>query len=179
MAFLDIVLGLLLLWGFYRGFINGLFVELASLIALIAGIYGAIHFSFMAGDYLSRNMDWDARYISLISFVITFIIIVIVVHMAGKLLTKIANFAMLGILNKIAGAVFGTLKIAVILGALLLFFDRINNSVNMIDQTAKEESVLYGPIKNIGEFAFSTVLKKLDGGGDGDKKREQYDRFKI
>jgi membrane protein required for colicin V production len=163
MAFLDIVLGLLLLWGFYRGFINGLFVELASLIALIAGIYGAIHFSYMAGDYLSKNMDWDAHYISLISFVITFIIIVIIVHMAGKLLTKIANFAMLGILNKIAGAVFGTLKIAVILGALLLFFDRINNSTNTMDQATEEASVLYGPIKNIGEFAFSTVLKQLDG----------------
>lgn len=163
MAFLDIVLGLLLLWGFYRGFINGLFVELASLIALIAGIYGAIHFSYMAGGYLSKNMDWDAHYISLISFVITFIIIVIIVHMAGKLLTKIANFAMLGILNKIAGAVFGALKIAVILGALLLFFDRINNSTNTMDQATEEASVLYGPIKNIGEFAFSTVLKQLDG----------------
>ena len=168
MAFLDIVLGLLLLWGFYRGFINGLFVELASLIALIAGIYGAIHFSYMAGDYLSKNMDWDARYISLVSFVITFIIIVVVVHMAGKLLTKIADFAMLGILNKIAGVVFGTLKIAVVLGALLLFFDRINNSVNAVDQATKEESVLYGPIKNIGEFAFSTVMKQLDG----DEKRD-------
>ncbi len=162
MDFLDIVLGLLLAWGFYRGFINGLFVELASLIALIAGIYGAIHFSYFAGDYLSKNMDWDARYISLTSFLITFIIIVVVVHFAGKFLTKIANFAMLGFLNKIAGAVFGTLKIAIILGALLIFFDRINNSVNMIDQTTKEQSILYRPIKNIGEFAFSTVLRELD-----------------
>ncbi|MCG2459406.1 CvpA family protein [Flavobacteriaceae bacterium F89] len=161
MDFLDIILGLTLVWGLYRGFINGLFIELASLIALIAGIYGAIHFSFMAGDYLAKNMDWDPRYISLISFVITFIIIVVVVHMAGKLLTKIANFAMLGFLNKIAGAVFGTLKIAVILGALLIFFDRINDSVNIIDETTKEKSILYSPIKEIGAYAFGTVLGQL------------------
>ena len=163
MDFLDIVLGLLLIWGLYRGLINGLFVELASLIALIAGIYGAIHFSYMSGDYLSKNMDWDARYISLTSFLITFIIIVIVVHMAGKLLTKIANFAMLGFVNKLAGAVFGTLKIALILGALLIFFDRINNSTTIIDEATKKQSILYEPIKNLGEFAFSAVLRELDG----------------
>lgn len=162
MDFLDIVLGLLLIWGLYRGFINGLFVELASLIALIAGIYGAIHFSYMVGDYLSKNMDWDARYISLTSFLVTFIIIVVVVHMAGKLLTKIANFAMLGFVNKLAGAVFGTLKIALILGALLIFFDRINNSTTIIDEATKKKSILYEPIKNIGEFAFNAVLRELD-----------------
>ena len=99
MSFLDIVLGLLLVWGLYKGLTNGLFVELASLIALIAGIYGAIHFSYVAGDYLSQNMAWNDRYIKITSFIVTFIAIVLLVHLAGKLLTKIADFAMLGLLN--------------------------------------------------------------------------------
>ena len=132
MGFLDIVLGILLTWGLYKGIKNGLFLELASLGALIIGLFGAIRFSYVIGGYLSKHISWDERYLKLTAFVITFSIIVLVVHLVGKLLTKIANFAMLGLLNKIAGGLFGALKVAVILGALLVFFDRINNSLPMI-----------------------------------------------
>ena len=132
MGILDIVIGLLLIYGLYKGFINGLFVEIASIIALIAGLFGAIHFSYIAGDYLSQNMEWNERYINITAFIITFVIIVLVVHLAGKFLTKIADFAMLGLLNKLAGAIFGALKVVVIIGALLVFFERANSSMNMV-----------------------------------------------
>ncbi len=162
MGFLDIILGLLLIWGLWKGLKNGLFVEIASIIALIAGIFGAIHFSYIAGNYLSQNMQWNERYISITAFVITFIAIVVIVHLAGKFLTRIADFAMLGLLNKIAGAIFGALKVAVVLGAFLVFFDRMNNSLSFINDETKKESVLYEPIKEIGGLVFSMVLKKQD-----------------
>lgn len=158
MNFLDIVLGLLLIWGLYKGLKNGLFVELASLVALIAGIYGTIHFSYIAGDYLSQNFDWDEKYMNVASFVITFIVIVLAIHYAAKLLTKVADFAMLGLLNKIAGGIFGALKVAVIAGAVLIFFDRLNNTTNLVNEETKAESKLYEPIKEIGAFIFSAVL---------------------
>ncbi len=160
MSFLDIVLGILLVWGLYKGLKNGLFVELASLVALIAGIYGAIHFSFIAGEYLSQNMDWNERYIKIVAFLITFIVIVVAVHFAGKFLTKIADFAMLGLLNKIAGAIFGALKVAVILGAVLIFFEKATASMKFINEGTKQESIFYGPLKEIGAFVFSMVLKE-------------------
>ncbi len=162
MSFLDIVLGILLIWGLYKGLKNGLFVELASLVALIAGIYGSIHFSYIAGDYLSQNMNWNDRYIKIASFLITFIAIVLLVHLAGKFLTKIADFAMLGILNKIAGAIFGALKVAVILGALLIFFEKATSSFKFINQSTKEDSLLYRPVRDIGALVFSAVFKKED-----------------
>ena len=159
MGFLDIVLGILLVWGLYKGLTNGLFVELASLVALIAGIYGSIHFSYIAGDYLSQNMEWNHRYIKLTAFIITFIAIVLLVHFAGKLLTKIADFAMLGLLNKIAGGIFGALKVAIILGALLMFFEKATTSFNFVNEETKKESMLYQPIRDIGAFVFSAVFK--------------------
>lgn len=159
MNYLDIVLGLLLLWGLWKGFKNGLFLEIASIVALVAGIFGAIHFSYHTGDYLSQNMDWDERYINIAAFLITFFAIVFVVHIAGKFLTKIADFAMLGLLNKIAGAIFGALKVAVILGALLVFFERVNSSAGFVKNETLENSILYEPIKEIGALVFSKVLR--------------------
>lgn len=162
MNFLDIILGLFLLWGLWKGLKNGLFIEIASIIALIAGIYGAIHFSYYAGNYLAQNMEWDERYINIAAFIITFIAIVLVVHIAGKFLTKIADFALLGLLNKIAGGIFGVLKVAVILGALLVFFDRANSSVGLLKNETVQQSVLYEPIKEIGAFVFNKVLKEKE-----------------
>ncbi len=159
MGFLDIIFGLLLLWGLYKGVKNGLFIELASIVALVAGIYGAIHFSYYAGDYLSENMKWEERYINITAFVITFLVIVFVVHLAARLLTKIAAFAMLGWLNRIAGGIFGVVKIAVILGALIIFFERVNETAGMEKNEKVEQSVLYEPIKKIGAFIFAKVLR--------------------
>ena len=162
-SFIDIVLGLLLIYGLFKGIKNGLLVEIASIIALIGGLYGAIHFSYITGDYLAAKMDWNERYITLISFIITFFAIVILVISAGKLLTKIAEFAMLGLLNKIAGGIFGTLKVAIILGALLIFFDSINKNIGFLNEDIKSESLLYAPIKEIGALVFYKVIKKDEG----------------
>lgn len=159
---MDIILGVVLIWGLYKGFKNGLLIEVAAILALIAGIYGAIHFSYIAGDYLSRNMQWNERYINTTAFIITFIIIVIAVHFAGKLLTKVANIVLLGAINKIAGALFGALKVAVILGAVLIFFDRLNNTLSIVSEDTKKESILYEPVKEIGAFVFSKVLKNKE-----------------
>ena len=62
MNWLDIVLAIPLLWFLYRGFRNGLIIELASLAALILGIYAALHFSFYVQEYLEKNFE-IAQYI--------------------------------------------------------------------------------------------------------------------
>ena len=171
MSFLDIVIGILLVWGLYKGLKNGLFVEVASLVALIAGIYGAIHFSYLTGEYLAERFDWSEQYLKIAAFLITFFAIIIVVNLAGKFLTKIADFAMLGLLNKIAGGIFGMLKVAVILGALLIFFERLTSSFDIINEETKQESVFYEPIKEIGALVFSLVLE--------DKENDPEDEIEV
>src|SRR5690606_13875579 len=155
---LDIVIGILLIWGLYKGLINGLFVELASLAALIAGIYGAIHFSYYIGERLSDSLDWDPRYISITAFVITFFIIILLVNFAGRFLTKMANFAMLGFLNKLAGGIFGCLKAAVVMGALLIFVEKVSTPLGVDREGTAAGSILYHPVRDLGALVFSYVL---------------------
>ncbi|WP_297704120.1 CvpA family protein [uncultured Eudoraea sp.] len=159
MNLLDIILGLLLAYGLYKGLKNGLFVEIASLAAIIIGLYGAIQFSYLTGNYLSQNMDWDENYIKLTAFIITFVAIVLLVNMAGKILTKIANFAMLGLLNKLAGGLFGVLKTTVILGTLLYFFESASSSFNLIENNTVAESILYKPVRDMGALVFGNVIE--------------------
>ena len=174
MGFLDIILGMLLAYGLYKGLKNGFFVEIASLVALIAGLFGAIHFSYIVGDYLAEKLNWDEQYIKLIAFFITFVLIVLIIHMAGKFLSKVTDFTLLGILNKIAGGVFGALKTAVIVGALLIYFDKVNSSAQIIKPDTIGSSVLYSPLKDIGGFVFGKVLNR-----NGMSSNEEADLSKM
>jgi len=158
MNVIDTVLGTLILFGLIRGFMKGLFVEVASLVALIAGVYGAIHFSNFASDFLQTKVDWDEKTINIVAFAITFVIIVLAIALAGKALTKLANFAALGIINKLLGGVFGALKIGVILSVVLLIFSRMNSAIPFAEEEDLEASVLYLPVKSLVPIIFPYFL---------------------
>lgn len=159
MAVIDIVLGALILFGLIRGLMKGLFVEVASLIALIAGIYGAIHFSNFAADFLMEHVDWDEKTINITAFAITFVVIVLAISLAGKALTKLADFAALGFLNKLLGAVFGGLKIALILSIVLLVFARLNKTIPFVSDEQIEDSILYEPVKSLAPMILPSLLE--------------------
>ena len=159
MAVIDIVLGALLLFGLVRGFMKGLFVEVASLVAMIAGVYGAIHFSYFVAEFLQSRTEWNEKTINITAFAITFVLIIIIIALAGKALTKLADFASLGILNKLLGSVFGALKIGLILSVLLIVFNKMNNSITFIDEGHIKDSILYEPVKSIAPILFPNIIK--------------------
>ena len=155
----DIIIASLLLLGFVRGLMKGLFVEVASLVALIAGVYGAMHFSYFIADWLKDSVTWDEKYISLAAFAGTFIVIIITIALLGKILTKIADFASLGVLNKILGGVFGALKIGLILSVVFIFFGKMNDTIPFVSQENLKESILYTPVKKIAPMIFPSIIK--------------------
>jgi membrane protein required for colicin V production len=154
----DIIIAAILLFGFIRGLMKGLFVELASLVSLIAGVYGAIHFSYFVGNFLQDKVEWEERYISIIAFAITFVAIVIVISLLGKLFTKVADFASLGILNKLLGGAFGALKLGLIVSVLLIVFDKLNSTIPFVNKENTEDSILYEPVKNLAPMIFPNFL---------------------
>ena len=134
----DIVITVFLLFGFVRGIMKGLFIEIASLVALIGGVWGSIHFSYFIGDFLKESVSWSEKQISLAAFAITFILIIVVVSLLGKFLTKLADLAALGLINKAFGGVFGLVKIGLVLSIVFIFFDRMNSTISFIDKETLE-----------------------------------------
>ena len=158
MVIIDIILGALILFGIIRGFFKGLFVEIASLLALVLGVYGAIHFSDYAANFLESKTEWSENTINITAFAVTFIVIVLAIMLAGRALTKLANFAMLGLLNKLLGALFGGIKLAFALSILIIVFEKFNKTFVFTDEETIEESVLYEPVKSIAPMLFPILL---------------------
>lgn len=157
MNYIDLVLAIFLIIAAFQGFRNGFIVELASLAALVLGIWGAIKFSDFTAAYIEKNLNFHSEHITTIAFVVTFVLIVIVVHILGKALDKIVKAVFLGFLNRLAGIVFGILKTAVILSIFLILFDSVDENVHILPAKQKEQSKLYSPMKQLVPTLFPFI----------------------
>jgi membrane protein required for colicin V production len=144
MGLVDIILGLVLVFGLYKGLKNGLFIELASLLSLFVGVFVAIKFSYLAVGFFPAT--WSTKTIKIMAFVVVMILIVIALHQLAKLLSGLANAAYLGWLNKVGGAVFATIKTILLLGLLLHFIQKINYNDLLISKKTQSESIFFNPI---------------------------------
>ena len=156
---IDIIIGIILLVGAVNGFMKGLFVEVTTLVGLVLGIYGAIHFSYFLSDFLKSSVTWDESMIQLVSFAGTFLIILIALVLLGKAMTKIAETLALGFFNKIIGGIFGFLKYALILSIVLLVYDEVNASLRFVEKEKTKSSILYEPVKNLAPYLFPNIVK--------------------
>ena len=162
MNYLDIIMGSLILFGAVKGFFKGFIIEAASIVALIAGILGALLFASTIGDLLSTYFDFDTIPPTGIIFALIFIVIIISINILAKLLTNVIKMAALGLINRIFGSLFGGLKFAIVLSALLLLLDQFSFLFQYFNTTILEESILYDPIKNLGEILFEWLLDRKE-----------------
>ena len=159
MGFLDIILCAALIFAFYKGVVNGLFVELASLISLILGIYFAVKFSSFMKEFLLGFVKWNPNTIQIVAFALTFIVVVIAINILGKFLTGIANFAFLGWLNKLGGGFFRVLKTILIVSILFSLFEKINYNNYLAKKETLDNSIFYNPIQKIAGYVFPSIKK--------------------
>jgi len=159
MSFLDIFLGVILILGLFQGIKNGLFVELASLVSLILGIYLAIKFSFLARVMLSAIVHWNPKTIQISAFIITFLVVVIGISLLAKFLTSVADFAQLGVINNLGGGFFRLLKTILILSIFLNLFEKINFNNTFARKETLDKSLFYRPIQKTAGFIYPSIEK--------------------
>lgn len=162
MNVIDIILGVLLLLGFIRGFQKGFIIELAGIVALLAGIFGGLEYGYIAEGYLENWTDWSPSGIEIAGFFIVFIGIVILVSVIAKILTTIVHSIALGLINRIFGAVFGVIKTGLFIFILLLIFDYVNGDGRFVSEAKLEESVVVTTIRELSSTLLPSLEELLD-----------------
>lgn len=159
MTTIDIVFGLFLLFFAYKGFTNGLIVSIATFLGLIIGFYAASYFSEYTADWLINHAGMQSKNIKFIAYILTFVITIVLIFFLGRFLTKIIKTVGLGLVNRLAGALLGIAKGALILSFLILFLNKIDPASKLISQDKKRESVFYKPVAATAP-AIIPLLKK-------------------
>ena len=154
MSFLDITLLIPLLWGLYKGFSNGIIKELTSLAALFLGIYGATSVLEKAKNILSKNIFLEEPILSIAAFSTSFFLIILIIRATGSIVDRLIKIASLNIINRVAGAFFGIIKITLITSTLLIFINKADEYLKVIPKQEKKESILYQPLSQIAKTIF-------------------------
>ena len=170
MNYVDLIIVVILIIAMVNGFINGLIKEVASLAALILGIWGAIKFSSFTAEKLYDYFDLSGHYVGVMSFIITFCIIVVLVHFVGLIVNKIVDAAALTFINRLLGIVFGLLKSVLILSVIFVVLNVIDEHRSFLPKDKIGESRFYNPISDIAPAIFPIIGE----GGFG----ISFDRFK-
>lgn len=147
--YLDIIFMIPLLWGAWKGFKKGLIIEMASLVALLLGVWGGIKFSDYMAEVLANNFELNEKYLPVVAFGVTFLGIVVAVYAIGKLIEKFVDLVAMGMVNKVAGGAFGMLKVGLILSVLLVIVNSYDEKAGFISDDLKEGSVLYQPMTDV------------------------------
>lgn len=112
----------------------------------MVGIYAGIHFSDYVSNALSKN-GVTTKYLPVIAFTITFLGVGAMVFFAGKALERVIKVVAMSPLNKMAGLLFGFLKMLYICSAILIILESIDEKNDFIPTEQKQGSLLYVPVK--------------------------------
>lgn len=170
MNWIDVVIVVILILSVIMGFINGLVKEVASLAALILGIWGAIKFSSFTAEKLYDYFDMTGQYVGIIAFLITFGIIVVIIHFIGILADKLVDAVSLGFVNRLLGIAFGLLKSVLIMSVFFVVLNAIDARKPFLPKERIEESIFFNPISDIAPAIFPII-------GEGGFNRS-FNRFK-
>lgn len=150
----DVVFLVILVWAAYRGFSKGVIHQAATFLALILGVIGAIKFSGFTSALLIEKTNMTGEYLPIISFALTFIVIVVAIHFLAKLLEKLVTAIALGFINRLAGALFSMTKFAFIISIVLVVLNTIHSKYSFLPEEKVNKSLMYRPLSRFAPGIF-------------------------
>ncbi|GEM_PF-180724 len=146
----DVVLIIIIAIFTIRGLSRGLITELIILISLIAGTLLAFHY-FETGAIILQSYFplLPASASRIMSFIVIFLIVNIILRIAGKILNRFARLVYLQNINRLAGGAFALLKISLILSVLFFLISLVPFSSVVLHALNADKSILYKPLLNL------------------------------
>lgn len=149
MNWLDIVLICLAVFGFIKGYSDGFIRQIVTLIALIAAIYFCSKIAVYVREFLLEN-DWIPEYsVTIISYVLAFILIIGIIVMIGGVIHKLLDVTPLSLFNQLAGGIFALIVTIVLLSLTFNILEDLDGQSVLISQETKIESRFYLYVKDV------------------------------
>jgi membrane protein required for colicin V production len=166
---IDIAFLLVMIIAIFKGLSKGLIVGIFSLLAFIIGLAAALKLSAVVASYLNKNVVSATKWLPVISFLLVFIVVILLVGLGASLIKKTIDLAMLGWLDRLGGIALYIIIYTVIFSVVLFFAEKIL----WLKPNVIESSVVYkyvspwGPkvINNLGKIIpfFKDMFLELEG----------------
>ena len=157
--YIDYIIIALLVLFIILGYRKGIIIGLATIAALILGIYAAVHFSNYLDATLMAHLHPSRTWLPIISFSITFVLVVIVVMIVAKLTEKLVDVVGMGFFNHLGGAVLGLVKGVILVSILLFLFKSFDPKEKWLTEKDKKGSYFYTRVAEV----FPKLMKTFGG----------------
>lgn len=115
----DLVFGIIVGIGIYLGYKRGFLMELFFLLALVAGVLFGFKLMGWGVEMLTKKFNADTTILPYISFLIIFLLVVVLVIFIGNRIKNSMDKTFLGRMDALAGALLGLLKYTFSLSIIL------------------------------------------------------------
>ena len=143
MTWLDVVILLPLLIGLVRGFMKGLITEIIAILAVVLGFIGAKLWGQAFSAWILTQFTWPQAVCDAVAYALLFLGITIALNIVGRLISKLLKAIHLGWINRLLGALFGTVKWALVVLALVFCINKLDTQFSFLQPELKSSSLLY------------------------------------
>ncbi len=159
MNYIDVIILVLAVAFAIDGYRKGIIIGLASIAALVLGIYMAVHFSNYLDATLMEHLHPSRKWLPILSFAVTFLLVVLLVYLIAKMVEKVVDIVGMGFLNKMGGALLGIVKGIILTSILLFFLSTIDRKESLVSGNDKKNSLLYPKVSVVFPF----LMKEFGG----------------
>ena len=157
--FIDYIILVILVLFLIQGYRKGIIIGLASIAALILGIYVAVHFSNYLDATLMEHLKPSRKWLPILSFSITFILVVVAVMLVAKLTEKLVDVVGMGFFNHIGGVALGLVKGVILISILIFMLSSIDHQGKWISAKDKKASFFFSRVAEV----FPKLMKNFGG----------------
>jgi membrane protein required for colicin V production len=160
MNWFDLVVAILVIITLLKGFFSGLVMQIASLVGLVLGAIFAGRLSGIIAPWLIELTGAPPHIIGTLSYVVAFLLILIALFFAGKLLQSFVDAIKMNTLNRLAGALFFCAKWIILFSILMNLIVELDRNKRIITEDVRKNTYTYPVVIEIAR----TVIPYLQFG---------------
>lgn len=157
MNWLDILILIILILSLIDGFKTGIVLQITGIVALIIGLLFTGTLASEVFPYLSSIFSFSHRTMMIITYILSFIIIVLLVFLIGYFIDTFFKLPILNSVNRLLGAIFSALKWMIVISVVLFVIVKFDKHGEILTKNTKNKSSLYGVLVKVPDKLIDMV----------------------
>lgn len=154
---IDLIYLVLLAIAVIKGWQRGLIIAVFSVIGIVVGIAAALKLSTLVAGYLGDTTSISAQWLPFLSFVVVFIIAILLVRWGANLLEATIEVALLGWVNKLGGILLYIIIYTLAFSVLLFYMAQLK----LVEAETISHSVCWPYVQPLGPKVIDSIGKLL------------------
>jgi membrane protein required for colicin V production len=146
LSIFDFLVSGALLWGIYKGFMQGFIVHAIAMLFLLVGVFISAKLSMGFYNLLVDKSTVSLKNLPVIAFSLMFGLVLYGTNWGAIQVQKQVVPVRMNMYTKLLGSFFGALKYLFIASVFLIFIDRIDRSFKIRTEKERQRTIMYQPV---------------------------------